>query len=153
MPTLACAVVMHLWLRHLFSSFPLDRKGPKGQGRHQGPTALGDRSSPMSAGPARPTRLVFGKPCPIDGHETLLHLYYASPNSLIADPHSANAERDLLRPWDSLLVVALRHREARSDPFMIDLRKIYFQKKIHFISNYLPDNKRLQSTTNVCSTA
>ena len=43
--------------------------------------------SPMSAGPARLTRLVFGKPCPIDGHETLLHLYYASPNSLIAEEH------------------------------------------------------------------
>ncbi len=105
----------HLWLRP-FSPFLLDEKGPKNQGRHQGPTALGDRSSPMSAGPARPTRLVFDKPCPIDGHETLLHLYYASPNSLIADPHSANAERDLLRPWDSLLVVALRLPLLRGCP-------------------------------------
>jgi hypothetical protein len=26
---------------------------------------------------------------------------------------------------------------------------IYFQKNIHFIPNYLPDSKRLQSTTNV----
>ena len=30
-------------------SFPLDRKGPKDQGRHQGPAALGERPSPMSA--------------------------------------------------------------------------------------------------------
>ena len=30
---------------------------------------------------------------------------------------------------------------------MIDLRKIYFQNKIHFISNYLPDSKRQQTTT------
>ena len=44
-------------------------------------------------------------------------------------------------------IVASRHREARSDPFMIDLRKIYFQKSIHFISNHLPDSKRLQTTT------
>ena len=28
-------------------------------------------------------------------------------------------------------IVASRHREARSDPFMIDLRKIYFQKNFN----------------------
>ena len=53
-------------------------------------------------------------------------------------------------------IVASRHREARSDPFMIDLRKIYFQKKsISFPVTYPTTNdyKRLQSTTNVCSTA
>jgi hypothetical protein len=53
-------------------------------------------------------------------------------------------------------IVASRHREARSDPFMIDLRKIYFQKKsISFPVTYptANDNKRLLSTTNVCSTA
>ena len=44
--------------------------------------------------------------------------------------------------------IASRHREERSDPFMTDLCKIYFPKK-HFISNHLPDSKRLQSTTNV----
>jgi len=38
----------HLWLR-FFLSFPLDRKGPKGQGRHQRPCALGGRPSAMSA--------------------------------------------------------------------------------------------------------
>ena len=42
-----------------------------------------------------------------------------------------------------------RHREEerRSDPFMTDLRKIYFPKNIHFIPNYLPDSKRQQTTT------
>ena len=58
----------HLWLQ--FSCpFVLKQiedstksKGPKIQGRHQGPTAPGDRSSPMSAGPAHPTQLVFGVP-------------------------------------------------------------------------------------------
>ena len=42
--------------------FPLMGKEPKDQGRHQGPTALGNRPSPMSAGPTRPTRSVFGVP-------------------------------------------------------------------------------------------
>ena len=37
-------------------------KGPKDQGRHHGPTALGNRPSPMSAGPPRPTQSVFGVP-------------------------------------------------------------------------------------------
>ena len=52
-------------------------------------------------------------------------------------------------------VVASRHREEeqRSDPFTTDWCKICFQKKnIHFISSLLSDNKRLLSTTNVCST-
>ena len=45
-------------------------------------------------------------------------------------------------------VVASRHREARSDPFMPDLCKICFKKSsINFIPSYLPDNKRLQTTT------
>ena len=46
-------------------------------------------------------------------------------------------------------VVALRHREEerRNDPFMADLRKIYFQKNIYLIPNHLPDNKRQQTTT------
>ena len=47
---------------HLLSPFLLDKKGPKNQGRHQGPTAHGDRPSPMSAGPARPTRVSVGVP-------------------------------------------------------------------------------------------
>ena len=37
-------------------------KGPKNQGRHHGPTALGNRPSSMSAGPTHPTRSVFGVP-------------------------------------------------------------------------------------------
>ena len=37
-------------------------KGPKNLGRHQRSTALGDRSSAMSAGPARPTRSSVGVP-------------------------------------------------------------------------------------------
>ena len=62
-PALACAVAWDLCLRLVFSvPFPLMGKEPKDQGRHQGPTALGDRSSPMSAGPAHPTQLVFGVP-------------------------------------------------------------------------------------------
>ena len=40
----------HLWLRP-FSCFLLDKKALKNQGRHQGPTAPGDRPSPMSACP------------------------------------------------------------------------------------------------------
>ena len=67
------------------SFLPLDRKEPKDQGRHQGPAALGNRSSPMSAGPARPARSVFGKPGLRDCLETLLPLYYARPKSLIAE--------------------------------------------------------------------
>ena len=47
---------------HLFLSFCLETKGPKVQGRHHGPTTLGNRPSPMSARPARPTRSVFGVP-------------------------------------------------------------------------------------------
>ena len=62
MPTLACALAGICGCDLLFPSFPLDRKGPKGQGRHHGPTALGNRPSPMSAGPARPTQSVFGIP-------------------------------------------------------------------------------------------
>ena len=42
-----------------------------------------------------------------------------------------------------------RAERGGSDPFMTDLSKICFPKNIHFISNYLPDSKRLQSTTNV----
>ena len=62
-PALAYAGAWDLWLRLVFSvPFPLMGKEPKDQGRHQGPTAPGDRSSPMSAGPAHPTRLVFGVP-------------------------------------------------------------------------------------------
>ena len=47
---------------NLLLSFPLDRKGPKDQGRHQGPTAHGGRPSPMSAVPPRPTRSSVGVP-------------------------------------------------------------------------------------------
>ena len=46
----------------LFPSLLLDEKGPKNQGRHQGPYTHGNRPSPMSAGPARPTQSVFGVP-------------------------------------------------------------------------------------------
>ena len=46
----------------VFLSFCLETKGPKIQGRHQGPTALGDRTSPMSAGPAHPTQWSAGVP-------------------------------------------------------------------------------------------
>ena len=42
--------------------FLLDKKGPKNQGRHQGPTAQSRRPSPMSARPPRPARSVFGVP-------------------------------------------------------------------------------------------
>ena len=43
-------------------SFSLERKGPKVQGRHQGPDAQGGRPSPMSARPTRPTRSSVGIP-------------------------------------------------------------------------------------------
>ena len=46
----------------VFLSFLHDEKGPKNLGRHQGPTALGNRPSPMSARPTRPTQSVFGIP-------------------------------------------------------------------------------------------
>ena len=42
--------------------FLLDKKGPKNQGRHQGPTAQSRRPSPMSAGPPRPARTRLGIP-------------------------------------------------------------------------------------------
>ena len=47
-----------------FLSFLLDPKGPKSQGRHQRPTALGDRPSAMSATPPRPARVNVGVPSP-----------------------------------------------------------------------------------------
>ena len=98
MPTLACALAGICGCDLLFPSFPLDRKGPKGQGRHHGPTTLGNRPSPMSAGPARPARSVFGVPT-----------------------HGIRARN----PFSWLRTrVASRHREARSDPFMTDLCKI-----------------------------
>ena len=45
-----------------YSSFPLDGKGPKDQGRHQRPTALGGRPSAMSAIPPHPTQWSIGVP-------------------------------------------------------------------------------------------
>ena len=62
MPTLAWAMAAICGCGHLFPSFPLDRKGPKGQGRHHGPYTHGGRSSPMSARPAHPTQPRFGVP-------------------------------------------------------------------------------------------
>ena len=55
----------------------------------------------------------------------------------------------LPHPTSSRNGVALHHREEerRSNPFMTDLRKIYFPKNIHFISRHLPDSKRQQTTT------
>ena len=76
-------------------------------------------------------------------HETTM----PAPLTVIAGPDPRSPSPQEGYP----LVVASRHREARSDPFMTDLCKIYFQKK-NFISNHLPDSKRLLSTTNVCST-
>ena len=43
-------------------SLLLDEKGPKNQGRHQGPVAQGARPSPMSAEPPCPTRTSVGVP-------------------------------------------------------------------------------------------
>ena len=83
-------------------------KGPKNQGRHQGPTAHSGRPSPMSAEPPRPTRTKFGVPT----HAKLffeLFLGFAP-------------------------TAASRHREERSDPLMIDLCKICFQKKDKLVS-------------------
>ena len=58
---------------------------------------------------------------------------------------------------DSLRIVESGICEARSNPFMTDSCKICFPKKtpISFSVTYptASDNKRLQSTTNVCSTA
>ena len=52
----------------------------------------------------------------------------------------------LPHPTSSHNGVASRHREERSDPFMTDLWKINFQNNIQFISSYLSDNKRQQTT-------
>ena len=59
-------------------------------------------------------------------------------------PHALMADKDppsLTLPEDYIP----RHREARSDPFMIDLWKIYFQKKHPFHFQLLT---RQQTTTN-----
>jgi hypothetical protein len=68
-----------------------------------GPAHEADASPPCRPWPARPTRSVFGKPT----HNTTLfmeHLFGFAPTA------------------------ASRHREERSDPLMIDLSKICFQK-------------------------
>ena len=78
-----------------------------------------------------------------------------SPLAVIAVPPLQNeAIRNLLRTWDYTPVVASRHREAsfrengRSDPLMTRFMVDLFQKNnIHFISRYLPDSKRQQTTT------
>ena len=58
-------------------SFPLDRKGLKGQGRHQRPTALGDRPSAMSAMARAPGPVGFWRSRP---RRTIL-----TPLAVIAD--------------------------------------------------------------------
>ena len=101
----------HLWLR-FFLSFLLDKKGPKNQGRHQGPTALGNRPSPMSAGPARPARSRFGVPALGVRCCRFLSLRHAPAPSRHRGPSPFQRgcpkggglrSRDLLRSWDSLL--------------------------------------------------
>ena len=73
------------------------------------------------------------------------------PLAVMAVPPLRNEGiRHLLRSWDTLLVVASRHREARSNPFTIDLCKICFKKKkssISFPVTYptTNDNSRLQT--------
>ena len=42
-------------------SFLLDKKGPKNQGRHQGPSAHGGRPSPMSAMACAPSPVEGGR--------------------------------------------------------------------------------------------
>ena len=73
-------------------------KGPKNLGRHQGPAAHGNRPSPMSAGPARPTQSVFGIPTHGTREENSTNGQLSRPL-----PSSRAQTRDLLRSWDSLL--------------------------------------------------
>ena len=149
-----------------FRSFPLDGKSKiRRSQRNQriktdikGLPHLATAPPPCRPGPrAQPGRsLAF--PSTVSVVFTFVLNDTIPPLVVIANPHSANAERDLQRSWDALLVVALRHREAsfrehgRGDPFMTDLCK-FASKTIHFIPSNLPDSKRLQSTTNVYSTA
>ena len=141
MPTLACAMVgicgcgfscPFSMMRNLRFD---EVKGPKNLGRHQGPTALGDRPSPMSAGPARPTQSVFGVPThgTREGNSTNGQRSRPLPSSR-AFPLSKGVPegRGIKVPRSPMLlgftpVVASRHREARSDPFMPDLCKICFK--------------------------
>jgi hypothetical protein len=57
-------------------SLLLDEKGPKNQGRHQGPTAHGGRPSPMSAR-AR-------APYPVSFWQTLFTSTQLHPNAVMA---------------------------------------------------------------------
>ena len=89
-------------------------------------------------------------------HSGLWCLILHSHRTTVSMPLAVMADKDPPSPklLGFTLVVASRHRKARSNPFMIDLCKICFpQKNIHFILSYLSDSKRQHSTTNVYSTA
>ena len=83
----------------------------------------------MSAEPTHPTQLGFG--IPAHGIKTKTALQRTKPHPL---PSWRTRIRHLLRSWDTLLVIASRHREAsfrengRCDQFMTDLCKICFKK-------------------------
>ena len=158
----------------VFLSFCLETKGPKVQGRlHRTSPRLSKRLTLRSRSAfcegKRQAPLREGQPFSHPLRALPRHVGRvprAQPGRSLAFPHTVsvviasflNGTFPLLAviagadPRSPMLlgftpVVASRHREARSDPFMTDLCKICFKKNINFIPSYLPDNKRLQTTT------
>ena len=103
----------------LIRAFFLIRKHQRIKADIIGPNAQSGRFPAMSAEPTHPTQLGFG--IPAHGIKTKTALQRTKPHSL---PSWRTRIRHLLRSWETLLVIASRHREEerRSDPFMIDLR-------------------------------
>ena len=110
---------------YLLPSFCLETKGPKIQGRHQGPTTHGRRPSPMSAFPPRPTQLGFGVP------EHGIRTRNSTPTDK-APPFTLMADKDPPSPTPpedyTPCCRFASSRAKRGNPFMTDLRKICFQK-------------------------
>ena len=138
----------------VFLSFCLETKGPKIQGRHHGPYAHSERPSPMSADPTRPTRLIIGIPA----HGTRTENNTTTDNAPAPCHHGGQGSaipyalgtHSCRRFASSRGGTSLpRAERGGSDPFMIDLCKICFQKKtsISFPVSYPTTNDycRLQT--------
>ena len=104
-----------------YSCFLLDKKAPKNQGRHHRSQRI-KRALPRHVGRAHaPNPIGFWHSR--SRHKTKTALQRTKPHPL---PSWRTRIRHLLRSWDTLLVIASRHREERSDPFIKDLCKICF---------------------------